>query len=142
VTAPDGSETSLQMQQRAPGLWEVSYTGAEPGLYRLSEGAVDTVVGLGPAAPREFQQTIATADLLAPVLAPLRGGAMALEDGLPRLREVSAGRPASGRGWIGLTPRAAYETRSVSQTTLLPAWLGLLLAAGLIIAGWLREGRR
>ncbi|WP_122072188.1 hypothetical protein [Pseudophaeobacter sp. EL27] len=142
VTGPDGSVTSLPMQERAPGLWEASYTGAEPGLYRLGEGTADAVVGLGPAAPREFQQTIATADLLSPVLAPLRGGALALEEGLPRLREVSAGRPASGRGWIGLTPRAAYETRSVSQTALLPAWLGLLLAAGFVIAGWLWEGRR
>jgi hypothetical protein len=142
ITAPDGSQTSLPMQERAPGLWETRYTGAEPGLYRLGEGQAEAVVGLGPAAPREFQQTIASADLLAPLLAPLRGGALALEEGLPRLREVSPGRPAAGRGWIGLTPRAAYETRSVSQTTLLPAWLGLLLATGFIIAGWLREGRR
>lgn len=142
VTAPDGSQTSLPMLERAPGLWQTVYTGTEPGLYRLGEGLAEAVVGLGPAAPREFQQTIASADLLAPVLAPLRGGALALEDGLPRLREVSPGRPASGRGWIGLTPRAAYETRSVSQTALLPAWLGLVLAAGFVIAGWLREGRR
>jgi len=142
VIGPDGGETLLAMTERAPGLWEASYTGAEPGLYRLSEGAADAVVGLGPAAPREFQQTIATADLMAPVLAPLRGGALALEEGLPRLRDVRAGRPASGRGWIGLTTRSAYETRSVSQIALLPAWLGLILAAGFVIAGWLREGRR
>ena len=39
------------------------------------------------------------------------GGALALEDGLPRIREVREGRPAVGRGWIGITPRGAYETR-------------------------------
>jgi len=65
-----------------------------------------------------------------------------IEEGLPRLRDVKPGRPASGRGWIGLTPRGAYETLSVSQSPLLPAWLSLLLFAALILAGWLREGRR
>ncbi|MCD9147384.1 hypothetical protein [Pseudophaeobacter flagellatus] len=142
ITAPDGQETTLAMQQRAPGLWEATHTGSMPGLYRLREGEVSAVVGLGPAAPREFQQTIATEAVLAPVLAPLRGGSLRLEQGLPKLRDVKPGRPAAGRNWIGLTPRAAHETLSVSQTALLPAWLGLLLAAGFILAGWLREGRR
>ena len=48
----------------------------------------------------------------------------------------------AGRGWIGITPRGAYETMSVSQMALLPPWLVLLLVSGLILAGWLREGRR
>ena len=52
-----------------------------------------------------------------------------------------AGRPAAGRGWIGITPRGAYETLSVTQAAA-AAWLVLLLVAGLIIGGWLREGRR
>ena len=38
--------------------------------------------------------------------------------------------------------REAYETRAVRQMPLLPPWLVLLLASGLILAGWLREGRR
>ncbi len=142
ITAPDGQETTLTMQQRAPGLWEATHTGSMPGLYRLREGEASAVVGLGPATPREFQQNIATDTVLAPVLAPLRGGSLRLEEGLPRLRDVKPGRPAAGRNWIGLTPRAAHETLSVSQTALLPAWLGLLLAAAFILAGWLREGRR
>ena len=118
------------------------YDGPEIGLYRLSEGDQEAVIGLGPAAPREFEQTIATGDILDPILAPLRGGILRLEEGLPTLRNVREGRPAAGRGWIGLTPRDAYETRDVRQTPLLPPWLVLLLASGFILAGWLREGRR
>ena len=94
------------------------------------------------AAPREFEETIATADLMAPVLATLRGGTFRLEDGLPSVRSIREGRPASGRGWIGLTPRGAFETRDVTQTPMLPAWLVLILTSALIVAGWLREGRR
>ena len=97
---------------------------------------------MGPAAPKEFEQTIATGSIIEPVLTPHRGGVMSLENGLPAIREVREGRPASGRGWIGITPRGAYETTDVTRVPLLPPWLVLLLASGLIIAGWLREGQR
>jgi len=100
------------------------------------------VIGLGPAAPVEFERTIATDTVLRPAIDATNGGVQAMADGVPRIREVRAGRPAAGRGWIGITPRGAYETASVSQTALLPPWLVLLLVAGLILAGWLREGRR
>ncbi|EDZ47720.1 conserved hypothetical protein [Rhodobacterales bacterium Y4I] len=142
VTAPDGSTVDLELRSSAPGQWETRYEGPEPGLYRLQEGEESAVVGLGPAAPKEFEETIATGSVLAPVLEPLRGGVLRLEDGMPALRSVRAGRPASGRGWIGLTPREAYETLSVSQGPLLPGWLALLMASFFLVAGWLREGRR
>ena len=98
--------------------------------------------GLGPAAPREFEQTIATGEVMQPAIDSLRGGVLPLVDGIPAIRNVSQGRPAAGRGWIGLTPREAFETRDLRQTPLLPAWLVLLLASGLIVGAWLREGRR
>ncbi|MBE1285155.1 MAG: hypothetical protein GJ676_17725 [Rhodobacteraceae bacterium] len=142
ITRPDGEALELEMQEVAPGRHETLYDGPMLGLYRLSQDEHEAVVGLGPAAPREFEQTIATDAVMAPAIAALRGGAYALADGLPRLRNVRAGRPAAGRGWIGLTPRDAYETRSVRQSELLPAWLVLLLTAGFLLSGWLREGRR
>ena len=96
VTNPDGSAVELDLRQTAPGQWETRYEGPETGLYRLEEGAESTVVGLGPAAPKEFEETIATGSVLAPVLEPLRGGVLRLEDGLPSLR--SAARRAAGGG--------------------------------------------
>ncbi|MEL7132748.1 MAG: hypothetical protein AAGK77_10060, partial [Pseudomonadota bacterium] len=90
----------------------------------------------------EFEATIATRDVLAARVEATRGGVLRLEDGTPRIRSVREGRPASGRGWIGITPRGAYETQDVRQMGLLPPWLVLLLASGFIIGAWLREGRR
>jgi hypothetical protein len=142
ITGPDGAVTTLDLTPAAPGRFEATFTGPEIGLYRLENGEQLAVIGLGPAAPREFVETIADAAVLEPVVASLRGGVSRLEDGLPSLRDVRAGRPAAGRGWIGFTPRAAYETRDVRQTPILPGWLVLLLSAGLITAAWLREGRR
>jgi hypothetical protein len=142
ITRPDGETLELETLPVAPGRYEAVYDGPMIGLYRLAQDDQTGVVGLGPAAPKEFEQTIATGEILAPVIATMRGGSPALEDGLPRLRDVRAGRPAAGRGWIGLTPRNAYETRNIRQAALLPGWLVLLLSAGFLLAGWLREGRK
>ena len=142
ITDPAGTITELPLSETAPGIFEGTFEGPEIGLYRLQNGDQTAVIGLGPAAPREFVKTIATEEVMEPVLAAVRGGAHRLETGLPRLREVREGRPAAGRGWIGLTPRNAYETRDLRQTTLLPGWLVLLLSSLMIVGAWLREGRR
>ncbi|MCP9482298.1 hypothetical protein NNA36_10030 [Shimia sp. CNT1-13L.2] len=142
VTSPTGEVVTLSMAEQRPGHFEARYTGADIGLYRLANGEHEAVIGLGPAAPREFEETIASAEPMAPLLEAQRGGSFALEDGLPTLRSVREGRPAAGRGWIGLTPRGAYDVTDVARTPLLPAWLVLLLTSALILAGWLREGRQ
>ncbi|MDU8909992.1 hypothetical protein [Aestuariicoccus sp. MJ-SS9] len=142
VTRPDGETEEVTLEEVSPGRFEALYEGPEIGLYRLSEGEEEAVVGLGPAAPREFEQTIASGAALEPVIDTMRGGVLRLEEGVPGIRSVSAGRPAAGRGWIGITPREAFETLDVTQTPILPAWLTLLLASALIVGAWLREGRR
>jgi hypothetical protein len=142
ITTPSGATTDLPMQEVAPGRFETLYDGQEIGLYRLVNEDKQAVIGLGPAAPREFEQTIATADVLAPLVDARRGGVIAIEDGLPTIRSVRETRPAAGRGWIGLTPRGAYETLDIARAPLLPVWLVLLLTGALILSGWLREGRR
>ncbi|MDC0737610.1 hypothetical protein N6L24_04920 [Cognatishimia sp. SS12] len=142
VETPSGEQVTLLLTETSPGLFETQYEGAELGLYRLTNDDLSAVVGLGPAAPREFSEVIATGEVMAPVISPLRGGIKSLEEGLPSLRNVRLGRPAAGNGWLGLTPRGAYETLSVSRTPLMPGWLVLLLISALVIGGWLREGRQ
>ena len=142
VTTPSGEEVTLPLEEVAPGRFEALYEGPEIGLYRLEQGEEEAVIGLGPAAPREFVQTIASGAALEPAIEAVNGGILRLEEGLPALRSVREGRPAAGRGWIGITPRDAYETLSVRQTPLLPAWAVLLVASALILGAWLREGRR
>ncbi len=142
ITAPDGSVTELPLLEGAAGVFEGNYQGPEIGLYRLDNGDQSTVIGLGPSAPREFVETIASGDALDPVVTSLRGGIARIEEGVPRLRNVRIGRPAAGRGWLGITPRGAYETRDIRQTAILPGWLVLLLSVALITVAWLREGRR
>lgn len=142
VTGPDGAEVALPMPGVGPGKYETVWQAPAMGLYRLEQGDLTRVVAVGPSAPREFEATIATGDVLGPVVAPTNGGVLRLEDGALDIRTVREGRPAAGRGWIGITPRGAYVTEDVSVAPLLPAWAWLLLAAALAVAAWLVEGRR
>ena len=142
VTAPDGSEITLPMKEQGPGRYVATYEAPDIGLYRLKDGDQDRVIALGPAAPKEFEETIATDDRLAPLVAPTHGGFLHLESGVPGLRQVREGRPAAGRGWIGITPRNAYQTLDLRVAPLLPAWAFLLIAGLFSLAAWLREGRR
>ncbi len=142
ITNPDGTTVEIPLTEGALGVFEGIYQGPEIGLYRLDNADQTAVIGLGPAAPREFVETIASGDALGPIVASQPGGVARLEEGLPRLRNVRIGRPAAGRGWLGITPRGAYETRDIRQTAILPGWLVLLLSVALITAAWLREGRR
>ncbi|WP_101340121.1 hypothetical protein [Cereibacter azotoformans] len=141
ITGPDGAETTLSMQETAPGRWSVVWEAPEMGVYRLAQGEQRAVIAVGPSAPREFEETIASGDRLAPVIGPTNGGTLRLEEGAPDIRAVREGRVAAGRGWIGITPRGAHVTQDVRVAALLPGWLYLLLAASLALGAWLREGR-
>jgi hypothetical protein len=142
ITAPDGTETVLTMPETAPGRYEVQWQAPDMGLYRFAQGDMTAVIAVGPAAPKEFEQTIASSEPLSPLAEQTRGGILRLEDGAPDIRTVADGRAAAGRGWIGITPRGAYVTTDVQIAPLLPAWVMLLLASLLAVGAWLIEGRR
>ncbi|SUZ30401.1 hypothetical protein ROE7235_00122 [Roseibaca ekhonensis] len=141
VTAPDGTETALALTEGDPGQYQAEWDAPEIGLYRLREGDLESVVAIGPQAPREYETTIATGARLDPLIAPTRGGVTTVAEGLPELRQVREGRAAAGRGWLGVTPRGAYVTTDITTAALLPGWAWLVLAAGLALGAWLREGR-
>jgi len=142
VEGPDGASLTVTLEERAPGRFVGSFTPGIDGIYRLSDGEERAVVGVGPAAPREFEQTIASAEVLQPAVDARRGGVVRISEGLPSLRQVREGRLAAGRGWLGITPRAAHVTADVTVTPLVAPLLFLLLAMGLTLGAWLREGRR
>ena len=142
ITGPDGAQTVIATPETTPGRYQADWQAPMMGLFRLVQGDLTRVVAVGPPAPREFEETIADAEKLTPMVAATRGGILRLEDGIPDIRAVRDGRQASGRGWIGIVPRGAYVTQDISVAALLPGWLYLLLAAGLALAAWLIEGRR
>ena len=141
VTLPDGSTRDIALQETAPGRFTARWVAPEAGLYRLTQGDLERVAALGPASPREFEEPIASPEPLAAALAASGGAVTQLSDGIPAVRVVRAGRPAAGRGWIGITPREAAATTDIRVVPLLPAWAWLAMAALLSVGAWLREGR-
>ena len=141
ITKPNGKQLTIALQPVAPGRYEAEIVSEDLGLYRLGSGDLEIVAALGPAAPREFVQTIATDRVMAPILAKTNGGALALSEGLPKFRNIRNGRPSHGRGWIGLVSREAYVVQGVEIGQFLPAWVYLIFAGLGLLTGWLREGR-
>lgn len=143
IQAPDGTQTTVELSQVSPGKFEGQLdTNEDIGLYRLDDGTMSAVVVVGPAAPREFEETIATDRKIKDTLKATRGGSLALSDGSFSIRRVAQGRPAAGRGWIGITPRNAFVSDAVTRRPMLPTWGWLLLIASMSVLAWLREGRR
>ncbi len=142
ITMPDGTVVLVPLEEVSPGRFSATWTGPEMGLYRLKEGDLESVVALGPAAPKEFENTLATNAVLGPSVEATRGGIAEIESGVPDIRRVRDGRPAAGRGWLGIVPREAYLTADIRISPLLPAWAMLLLASLFAVGAWLWEGRR
>ncbi len=142
ITGPDGAAVTLNMAAQGPGRFTARWTAPQVGLYRLAQDGLQRVIAVGTSVPREFAQVVASPLALGPALAALQGGALRIEDGAVDLRAVSAGRRAFGRGWLGITPRGAYLSEGLRIAPVLPAWVWLILAAALMVAAWVWEGRR
>ena len=141
VTEPDGEEATIMLSEQSVERFEAFFEAQQEGLYRLNDGSEETVIAVGPAAPREFEETLSTAEVLSPLAGRSGGGVYRLQDGLPDIRTVREGRVAAGRGWMGIVPREAYRVVDMRLWPLLPGWLTLLLAGLALLAAWLIEGR-
>ncbi len=142
VVTPSGEEMILPLTQTTPGEWQARFEGTENGIYRLSDGDKESVTALGPAAPKEFENPISTGDILEPLADATGGGILRVAElGTPDIRRVAEGRVTSGRNWIGLTRREAYQVNDIRLTPLAPGWVLLLIAGALMFVAWRIEGK-
>ncbi|MBL4808340.1 MAG: hypothetical protein JKY31_13810 [Rhodobacteraceae bacterium] len=141
VVAPSGETQILTFAQLAPGRWRLAFEATESGVYRLNEGIVQTVVATGPATPIEFENPIATAEILAPLVDETGGASFLIFSGIPNFRQVAEGRVSAGRNWAGLVRRNAYLVNDVSLIAVAKGWMYLLIAALFSIVAWRVEGR-
>jgi hypothetical protein len=143
VTLPSGKTETVELAQKAPGVWQGRLAMKEAGILRLSDGKLTAAVAIGSPDPKETAEPIATAEKLAPVVKETGGGEYWLEsfDGVPRLVKVAAGRQMAGSGWMGLKGNDAFRVKAVSEIPL----FSTLIMLGLLLAGlgamWYREGR-
>ena len=142
LTYPSGKQVTMALAKIEPGMWRGAAKADQLGLYRLTDGTLNTVAATGPLNPKEVSDMRATDAILRPVASATGGSVHWLADGgIPKIRRVPLGRTAAGDSWIGLRANGAYRVTSVQQTPLLPPWLGLLLVLGTLLIAWRREGR-
>ncbi len=141
VTLPSGATEVVTLSEKSPGLWQGSLKVSQAGMHRLSDGKLEAVAAASSADAREAQDVLATTAKLSPLTKATGGGMAWLEDSMPRLIKVSAGRNMAGYGWMGLRANNAYRVIAVSEFPLFAS----LLALGALLLGvclmWTREGR-
>ena len=141
VTLPSGKTETVPLRQISPGRFEGSLPVTEAGLHRLADGKLMAVAATGNGDAREMANLRSTTAVLDPVARATGGSTSWLEDGMPQIVKVSAGRQMAGAGWIGLRANDSYRVQAVSDTPLFATLLSLaalLLALGSM---WYREGR-
>ena len=141
VTLPSGKTETVPLRQISPGRFQGSLPVTEAGLHRLADGKLMAVAATGNGDAREMANLRSTTAVLDPVARATGGSTSWLEDGMPQIVKVSAGRQMAGAGWIGLRANDSYRVQAVSDTPLFATLLSLaalLLALGSM---WYREGR-
>src|SRR5689334_14896607 len=102
LTMPSGKNVTLPLAKAEPGIWRADAKAGELGLYRATDGILSTVTAAGPLNPKEVADMRATDEVLKPAAQASGGSVHWLADGLPEIRRVGGGDPASGDRWIGL----------------------------------------
>jgi len=142
VTGPDGKSRTVQLTPQGGGRSGASLPVDQSGLYRVSDGNRTALAAAGSLNPIEMSDVRATDEKVKDDVASTGGGVFWLgENGVPEFRRVDPGRSAAGSGWLGLRANGDYVVTGVAETPLLPGALALLLALGLLILAWRREGR-
>ncbi len=141
VTLPSGKTETVKLEKVSPGRFQGSLPVAEAGLHRLNDGKLMSVAAVGSGDAREMTSLLATTTILAPVARATGGGIDWLEDGMPQVVKVEAGRQMAGSGWIGLRANDKYRVEAVSDTPLFATLLSLAVLLMALGGMWYREGR-
>jgi len=140
ITTPDGQSSTEETIAANPGLGKLTVPATQTGLYKIEAGGVSVLAASGELNPLEYSDLRSTANILKPVAEATDGGIFRANDGLPSIRRVKPGRDKNGEQWMGFTQNNGYSITGYKQHSLIPPLVSLLLALGLLIGAWWREG--
>ena len=141
VTMPSGKTETVPMEEGIGGRSRGSMAATEVGIYRITDGKRSALAAVGNLNPLEFADMRATDKALGPLAASTGGGVYWLEDGMPELRRVRAGRRTTGSSWLGLVENRQFRVTRVREVPMLPGLALLFLGLGALMLAWRREGR-
>lgn len=142
VAYPGGRILPVTLTEKRPGLWQSVIEAREPGIYRITDGALSALATSGQTDDIEFSDLVSTDAILRKPAEATGGGVFWLgRDGMPSLRQVASGHDLAGGNWIGLRNNGRYRVVAEQQYPLLPPWLVLALALGMFGMAWRTESR-
>ncbi|MCW6508132.1 hypothetical protein [Lichenifustis flavocetrariae] len=148
VTAPSGQQTTVPLEDEAPGLSRAIVETHELGLFKVTNGSLSVLANVGPENPREFQDVVSTPDRLRG-LAEATGGTVrriaADPNGaitLPRLVGMHEAPRYGGADYIGIKRTESSVVRGVGLFPVAIGFLGLAILLGSLLLAWFGEGRR
>ncbi|MFP4313941.1 MAG: hypothetical protein ACLFR0_06415, partial [Alphaproteobacteria bacterium] len=145
MTAPDGTQSEIELERKQSGQLEKQITVQDIGIYSFEDAYGEARYAVvGDLNPPELSGVITTADKMRPLVNASGGGALWLADtARPDLRFLSENRSTfSGTNWIGFRQNNEYSVQGLRQREIMPEWLTLLLLLGAAILTWWIEGRR
>jgi hypothetical protein len=144
VTTPSGEARAINLALVEPGVYRATTPASELGLWRASDGALTTLVNVGPINPREFAEVTSTKEVLEPLVNATGGGVWRISELgalTPRIVGVHSGERFAGSDWLGLKLRDASTLRGLGLFPLFAGLSGLLILLAGVAAAWAREGR-
>ncbi|NNE40449.1 MAG: hypothetical protein HKN14_05965 [Marinicaulis sp.] len=145
VTGPDGAVETLALVETAPGQFTTRIENAPSGLYRATAGELFAFGIVGVDDTPEFEDVVATGELLRPLAEGTGGGVFAIRDtgriSLPEIRRVAnSNNTRAGADWAGIVERKATRIDSIKDKPLFHPAIWLAIAAGGMFIAWLIEG--
>jgi hypothetical protein len=148
VFAPSGKEITAMLKPAEPGLSRADVKVSELGLYRVTDGALTTLVNVGPENPREFQEVVSTTEKLRP-LAEATGGTVrrigtthGSDVSLPRIVAMHDSPIYGGSDYAAIKRTDSAQVTGIGIAPLAIGFLGLLFLLASTVVTWLYEGRR
>jgi hypothetical protein len=142
VERPDGSGTDLRLTDQGDGRAIGELPAEQNGLWRISDGDLTALAAVGSLDSLEMGDVRATPDRLKAAIAANGGGLSWIKDGVPNLVKQEEGAQMAGSSWFGLRANRQTTVTATHSAPLLPGWLFLVLAAGLLALGWWRDSRK
>lgn len=141
LTDPYGNTQDVALAAGEEGKSFATLEVEHHGLYRVSDGDLQSFVATGALNSLEFRELRAKSDILEPLSKATGGGTFWLKDGVPSLRLVDKDATKAGRRWLGLQRTDAGRVLRITQIQLVPPWLALLLILATLAFSWYRESR-
>ncbi|QDH16445.1 VWA domain-containing protein [Swingsia samuiensis] len=141
VILPNGQKSLLHLAEDKKGLWHGKMPIHGSGIWTVRQDGLVAFASPSEQDPLERQDLRATATLMGPLSQHSEGSISWIGQKMPALRQVQAGQPLSGNGWIGLPVSQAAVAGETRTHNLLSGWVAMLLSLMFLGVGWWREGR-